>query len=281
MDKTKYEVKLDNSFNAIGSMDNDTIIKEFKILGCPLSLEEIQNLLNTNYNELAIGDMIFNTYEIDDTNSKYAKELIDLGLVQIAKNTNDYGFMHYGIFIEEVDKLSTSEISDVEKVKALEQLFNQFFKMCKVFKIDNLDGLLYQVNDGFDLQILYISYLDEVMELARTDKQYVKMAINFIERFYKQFTQINPLAKFNLDIEYAHALIVSGSSKGNQMFEKLINEYSDKSELIIRYASCYLDVDAKRFNTIIKRYEKHIDKTSEEYALIQEVMEDLRNGTVS
>lgn len=278
MNNNTYQLKLDKTYEDIKAMSIEDIIKEFHILGCALTLEEIQTKLMHTYNELQVADEIFNNFTIDDVNSKYAKEFIDLGLLRIIELAPIYPFQHYGIFTESIHDIAAMEATPKQKVERLEESFAKFFKMAKVFKLDNFDGMMYQINDGMDLQAVIIAYLDDLMELGRMEPSYLKKIIAFIDRFNKEFKQVNPYLLLSLQYEYAQTFIALGNKQGEKLFLKLLEEQSDKTDVILHYALSYLDADEQRALKIVERNAHLLNKESDAYELVMEMVEDVKKG---
>lgn len=274
-----YQVKLEKTFTDMPNFTMEEILQEYKVLGCTYTLEELQDLLQKNYNELAVADLIFSTFTIDDTNSKYAKEFIDLGLVRIIELEPIYKFQHYGIFIQNIESIMNAERTEKEKVNAYEEQFAKFFKMAKHFNLDNFDSMMYMINDGLDLQAIMIAYLDDVMELGRMDSPtYYHKIIAFVERFRKEFNKVNEYFDLALSYEYAQTLIALGNKKGEKIFLDLLEKHNDKTDVILHYALSYIDADEKKAMRIVNKYNHLLNKESDAYEIIMEMKEDVEKG---
>ncbi|MGL5978684.1 MAG: hypothetical protein ACRCZJ_06810, partial [Erysipelotrichaceae bacterium] len=210
MDKNStYELKLKKTFDDVPNMSVEGIMEEYKKLGCDITLFALQERLQTTCNDLAIADALFQEYNIDDANSLYAKELIDLGMLEIIRKQPIYGFTHFGLISEAFSALFESKMSDQLKIERFEENFREFFKMAKRFKLDNFDALMYQINDGLDMQAIIVDYLDNLRELARSDASKFKTILSFIERFQKQFPKVNPYLLLALQYEQAQCWIAT------------------------------------------------------------------------
>lgn len=273
-----YQLKLEKTFTELPNFTIEEILQEYKVLGCTSTLEELQDLLQKNYNELAVADHIFNTFTIDDEPSAYAKEFIDLGLLRIIELAPIYKFQHYGIFINHIEKLINSELSEKDKVTAYEEQFAKFFKMAKTFTLDNFDSMMYMINDGLDLQGIIIAYLDDLMELGRKEASYYHKIITFVERFRKEFTKVNEYLSIALEYEYAQTLVALGNKKGEKIFLELLEKHNDKTDVILHYALSYVDADEKKALRIIHKYAHLLNKESDAYEIVMEMKEDVEKG---
>lgn len=274
--KDPYQLKLDKTLAEIDELNQEQIMEQFKLMGCPLTLEELQTKLKLTYNELSVADWIFETYPIDDTPSPYAKEFIDEGLIQLLRLEPIYGFTHYGLIAESLRMLADAKLGTQEKVKAFEEAFRKLFVLAKKFDLNNFDGMMYQIHDGMDLQALIVDYLDELMELGRTtDKRYYQVLIDFIEKFRKVFKQVNPYFLLALDYELAQALIAKGNKQGEKMFLQLLEQEKDKTDVVLHYALAYLDEDERKAQKIIQRYRSLLDRNSDAYEVIEEMLAEI------
>ncbi|MGL5978157.1 MAG: hypothetical protein ACRCZJ_04110, partial [Erysipelotrichaceae bacterium] len=115
-------------------------------------------------------------------------------------------------------------------------------------------------------------------ELARSDASKFKTILSFIERFQKQFPKVNPYLLLALQYEQAQCWIATGSSKGEKLFLALLQRDSDKTDVILHYALSYLDDDETKAQKIVRRYAHLMDKKSDAYEIVQEMMEDITHG---
>lgn len=259
----------------ISEMSVEEMMTYLKELGCTYSYEELVDKLSHTYNELAVSDMIFETCTIDDSNSTFPKGFIDDAIYEIVLRLHKFPYQHYGVIISRFVELAEKRMGREEKLKAFEETFQAFFKMAKQCSLDNFDAMVYQVNDGVDLMSLIIDYLDECMEYARMeDKQYFKKIIQFIEKMNRQFPYKNPYFEVSLRYEMAKAYVAMKSTKGEQMFLQLLKEDLDKTDVVLHYGLAYLDDQPKKTMRIFEKYRNLLDKESDSYEIIQEIIQE-------
>ena len=78
-----------------------------------------------------------------------------------------------------------------------------------------------------------------------------------------------------LQYEQAQAYLTLNSVKGEQLFLKLLKTHSDPTDVILHYGLAYLDDDEEKTRKIFLRYQNKLDKKSESYDIIMDILQDL------
>ena len=257
---------------AISTMSKEEIETQLHALGCKLGYDEIKEKLNDTYNDLAVSDMIFETQTIDDTNTVYPKGFIDEAVLEIAKR-EDYSFTHYGIISDRI-----LDIMENGKENAGQELLEQFrllFKTAKKFKVESLEGMSYQVNDGVDMIAVVTFLLDILMEEGRQNKEAYQTIVSFVDKFLTVFPKTSEFFRVSMLYEQGQAYIAMKSKKGELLYQKLLKTHKDPTEVVLHYALSYLDDDEKKACSILKRYTNKLDPKSESYEEIQALKKEL------
>lgn len=271
----ELKIKRAKMLEDIKTMDKEAIMDTLVKMGCGMPYEEIVAKLGKTYNDLSVADEIFNTYQIDDSMQIYPQEFVDLAISEIVKRIEKFPFIHYGVISDEIYELSDAAMDDEEKIAKLEEAFRKFFKLCKTFKLENFDQIQYEVNDGLDLHSVIIDYLDECMEKGRMkDQMYYHKIIDFCTRFMKQFPKVNEYLGYSVRCELATVYVALKDPKGEKMFLESLKNHRDKTEAVLHYGLAYLDDDPKRTIKIFKRYENMLNKESDCYEIIQQIITD-------
>ena len=272
INKISYEIMVEQ----LKTMPKAEIERHLKTLGCPVSYDEIAKRLANTYNDLEVSDVLFTCYKIDDENSPYQMDFIDEAILEIAKR-EDFGFEHYGILADSLTE--AQELSDVEaKINESEALFRKLFKLAQKFKQPSLERMIYTVNDGVDMFALIVDMLDDMQVLARNDKAYANRIIKFVDKFLQVFTKTSPFMKVTLAYEQAQAYMVMKSKKGEQIFLNLLKTHQDTTDVVLHYGLAYIDDEPKKTLKIFDRYQKQLNKESEAYTTIQEIISDLKEN---
>lgn len=267
--------KMDKMYDDLETMDRTEMMEKLRAMGCTWSYDEIVNELEKNWNDLKVSDKIFETCTIDDTCSIYPRDFIDEAIYLILSRFHQFKFEHYGLISKRLDDLCEAEMKDTEKISEFEECFKRFFKMCKMFDLNNFDAIGYEVNDGLDLHSIIIDYLDECMEQGSTnDPAYYNKIIDFVLRFQKQFKYVNDFLSDALKVELATVYVATKNPKGEKMFLDAINTKTDKTEAVLHYGLAYLDQFPQKTLRIFERYKTLINKESDAYEIIKEIIDD-------
>ena len=156
----------------------------------------------------------------------------------------------------------------------LEQ-FRLLFKTAKKFKIESLEGMSYQVNDGVDMIAVVTFLLDILMEEGRQNKEAYQTIVSFVDKFLSVFPKTSVFFRVNMQYEQGQAYIAMKSKKGEQLYQKLLKTHKDPTEVVLHYALSYLDDDEKKACSILKRYTNKLDPKSESYEEIQALKKEL------
>ncbi len=262
----------------IQKMELDQIMDLLHQFGCEYDVDTIVEKLSNTWNDLSVNDEIFNTFEIKEEVNGMSCDFVDEAIYEIMTRFAKFDFMHYGVFSNQVSELADLMMDEEGKVERLRELFQAFFKMCKKFKCNQFEGMIYQVNDGLDLYSVVVDYLDQCMEMGRMkDRKYYQYILDFVERFRKQFPVISPFLDFNLSCEQAQVLVALKNPKGEKMFLDLLKNHHDFTEAVFHYALAYIDDQPSKALRILRKYEKDIQKESESYELYQQVIADLQS----
>lgn len=266
--------KTQDMVNKIRGMRREEIDMHLTKLGCTLTCEDIRKRLQTTYNDLAVADAIFETQTIDDTHALFPKTFIDEAVLEIARR-EDFDFTHYGLISDAI--LDVMEQGSEQVAADLLEQLRLLFKTAKKFKIDSLEAMMYQVNNGLDMIGVVTLLLDLLMEQGRRDKEQYRVLIAFVDKFLTVFSKTSDFFRVGMQYEQAQAYIALKSKKGEQMFQKLLATHSDVTDVVLHYALAYLDDDEKRARRILERYASRLDKESPAYEEIQELKKDLYN----
>ena len=284
MDKNelKHVEKIEKMMRDLPLMNKEEIMNQFKILGCLESYDSIIEQLKLTYNELKVSDSLFEKYEINDDQCVYPKEFIDMAIGEIILRIEPFSFTHYGIICDEMIENMETDLADELKLEHYELCFKKFFKLCKIFKVDNLDAFLFEVNNGFDLYAVLVDYLDECMEKGRmSNPKYYQQIIDFCLRFKKQFKKVNPFIQYSVDTELATVYVAIKDPKGEKMFLDAIKNHHDKTEAVLHYALSYIDNDELRALKIFDRYQSLLNKESDCYEIIEQIRQDAQEHKIS
>lgn len=257
--------KLKKMWQDLPSMEKDQIMRELHALNATISYEEIVERLKGTYDDLKVADYIFETYPIDDTKSAYPKEFIDEAITLIARK-EQFDFTHYGNISQDITLLKDAMISKTQRDEKYKELFQKLFQLCKKFGLDNYDALIYSINDQVDMGAEFLTYLRSLQK--NNTKEDEHEVIRCVDRFLQTFQEMNPYLEEQLHYVQATSYIALRSSKGEKMFLQMMKDFPDKSEVIYHYALAYQKIDAKKMMSILKRFEKEIDKDSDIYPLL-------------
>lgn len=265
--------KLKAMYQDLPKMDQAEIMRQLQILKVDMPYDEIVQRLAATYDDLQVADAIFEGYPVDDTNSPYPKEFVDEAITRIARE-EAFSFTHYGIISQDLIDLHDVLLSDEQRSKRMHELFTQLFQLCKRFKLDNFDNLVYTINDQCDMGKEFIAYLTCLQKLNTMEahRQVTQMA----DRFFQIFAQMNPYIEEQVSYRQAASYIAMKSSKGEKMFLSLMKEVPDTTEVIYHYGMSYYTIDKKRTKTIFERYRKELHKDSEYYDKVQRVLKSMK-----
>lgn len=265
------EDKLKAMWRDLPTMDQEEIMKQLRKLHVEISYDEIVQRLATTYDDLQVADAIFETYPVDDTNSPYPKEFVDEAITKIAR-IESFPFTHYGILSQDILELHEVLCSDEQRCHRLQELFTKLFQLCKRFKLDNFDNLVYTINDSCDMGKEFLHYLSllQKQDTMEAHRQVTQM----VDRFFQVFAQMNPFIEEQISYHQATSYIAMKSSKGEKMFVALMKEVPDTTEVVYRYGMSYYKMDKKRTKTIFERYRKELHKDSEFYDKIQKILKE-------
>lgn len=265
------KISYEQMMKQLATMSKEDINEHLKQLGCSLSYDMIVERLTLTYNDLEVADNIFHNDPIHDDQSSVPKSFIDEVVLEIARRES-FPFVHYGLISSTIYDIIEKHQCDM--VDAMLQQYTYLFKLAKNFQLTSLEGLVYQINDGVDMLSATIFLLDEAMKKARNEVKYYKEIISFVEKFLHTFTKTSDMFKLSLQYEMAQAYIAMKSKKGEQLFLALLKSSNDVTEVVLHYALSYIDDDEKKAMRIIKRYRSLLDKESDSYETIQELIKD-------
>lgn len=262
MKKIPYSIMLEQ----LPKMPKEELQRHLTELGCTYSYDKIYDLLTKTFNDLQIADEIFQRCSISDTNSPYTKDFIDEAVLEIAQRES-FPFTHYGTitrnFIQAMDVAD-----DVARIDLMEANFRKLMKLAKIFSLQSVESLQYQVNDGIDVLTMLAEMLDGMQQMARKDHAVAKRIVAFVDKYLQVFPKTNNFTKVMLQYEQAQAYIVLKSRKGEALFMKLLKTHSDPSDVILHYGLAYMDDDPAKTKKIFMQYQKMLDKKSEAYDLL-------------
>ena len=196
--------KTQDMVNKIRGMRREEIDMHLTKLGCTLTCEDIRKRLQTTYNDLAVADAIFETQTIDDTHALFPKTFIDEAVLEIARR-EDFDFTHYGLISDAI--LDVMEQGSEQVAADLLEQLRLLFKTAKKFKIDSLEAMMYQVNDGLDMIGVVTLLLDLLMEQGRRDKEQYRVLIAFVDKFLTVFSKTSDFFRVGMQYEQAQAYI--------------------------------------------------------------------------
>ena len=270
---THKKIPYDIMMVQLKQMSKEELQRHLQLLGCDWSYEAIYESLKKTFNDLQVADAIFDSCIIQDDNSPYPKDFIDEAVLEIARRET-FSFIHYGIVSR--DFVQAMQLSDdQQRVDALEMNFRKVLKLAKTFSLDSLEGIVYQVNDGVDIISMLAEMLDTMQQLARQEKPYAKRIVAFVDKYLQIFTKTNTFTKVMLQYEQAQAYLTFNSAKGEQLFLKLLKTHSEPTDVILHYGLAYLDDDEEKTRKIFLRYQNKLDKKSESYDIIMDILQDL------
>lgn len=260
--------KLKNMWRDLPAMKKEDIMSHLQGMKVTMSYEEIVEALAKTHDDLSVADRIFSTYQVDDTNSIYPKEFIDEAITKIAR-MESFAFTHYGLISQDLLALHDVLIPTRTRATNMQELFTKLFQLCKKFHLDNYDALVYSIHDSLDLSKEFLTYLSLLQSFheADSDHELIRMS----DRFLQTFPQMNPWLEEQISYAQASAYIRLKSSRGEKMFQTMLKEYPDSSEVIYRYGSAYASLDQKKMQTIFTRYKNEVDKSSEFCRMIQKL----------
>ena len=265
--KTSYQMMC----MQLANMTKDEINVQLKQLNCPIDYDQIAQELKDTYNELSVSDHIFDAFAICDQNSPYDTNFIDEAVIEIAKRET-YGFTHYCIISTKLYELSQKKELPLQE---MEQYFDQLFHLAKKFQLKSLEGMIYDVNDGVNMYAIFITYLSHKMEQIVNGKAKAQELINFVDRYFRIFTDNSNYLRASFLYEQAKAYMFIRSTKGESIFESLIQEHEDLTEVIYHYALALSDFKPKKALQIIKKYQTKLDKENPNYEMIMELQKEL------
>lgn len=270
---TIYKVPYEIMIQQLQQMSKEEIERHLQLLGCTWSYEEICKKLGLTFNDLQIADEIFEKCLIDDKNSPYSKTFIDEAILEIVSRET-FPFIHYGSILKSLQEHVEIENSEV-KVDTMEQDFRNLLKLANYFHINSIENMMYQVNDGVDIYSLLAEMLDAMQIIARNNKDQAHKIVRFINKFLQVFTNISPFAYTMLKYEQAQAYIALHSTKGDDIFKQLLKTQSDVTDVVLHYCLAYLDDNKKKVKQIYQKYRNLLDKNSDSYSILLEVMDDI------
>lgn len=260
--------KLKLMWKDLPSMTKEELMKQLEILHVGASYEDICAQLAETYNDLSVADALFETYPIDDKDSIYPKEFVDEAVTKIAHMEN-FSFTHYGIISEGLYELHGVMMSDMQRMEKMQDYIHRFFHLCKHFKLDNFDSLVYTIHDDLDMAKEILTYTTLLQKV--NTKESHREVVQTVDRFFQIFAQMNPWIEEQLSYQQAASYIALKSSKGEKMFQSMLKEYPDTTEVIYRYGMSFYTIDKKRTKSIFERYRKQMQKDSDFYTEIQKV----------
>lgn len=264
--------KLKAMWKALPTMGQEEIMTQLRLLKVEMPYEEIVQRLAATYDDLLVADAIFERYPVDDSQSAYPKEFVDEAVTKIAR-AESFPFTHYGILSQDIIELDTVLLSDEQRMQRLQDIFTKLFQLCKRFKLDNFDNLVYTINDQCDMGKEFLAYLSLLQKQSTTEAH--RQVIQMVDRFFQVFAQMNPYMEEQLSYSQARSYIALKSSKGEKMFITLMKEVPDTTEVVYYYGMSYYHLDKKRTKTIFERYRKELHKDSSYYDKIQKIKQKL------
>lgn len=254
-------------------MSKDDINHYLHELGCTLRYQDIYEQLLLTYNDLAVSDRIFETDNIQDEHAVFPKEFIDEAVLEIAKRES-FPFTHYGIISSSIHSLM-QEVNDDVSIALLDQ-YRLLFKMAKHFHLSSLEAISYQINDGVDMLSATMTLLDTLMYRGHQGKETYKEITIFVDKFLSVFSKTSDVFRISLLYEQAQAYIALKSKKGEQLFQQLLKTHSDVTDVVLHYGLAYIDNDERRAFRIFERYQSILNKDSEAYVEILELIKECK-----
>lgn len=272
----KQKISYSAMCRQLSEMPKEEIEQHLQELGCTWSYEKITATLGQTWNDLSVGDQIFQECTINAEQSCYETAFLDEAVLEICRR-EAFGFRHYGIILSAVEELMDSEQMEVESwLQAMEKEVLSLIKLARRFHITSLEALLYQANDGSDLIGALAAYLDQLLQQGKKDRSYCDILIRLCEKLQETFPHMGEDLFAMFSYEQASAYIAKHSSKGERIFQELLKTSADKTDVVLHYGLAYLDEDEKRCLRIFKRYEAVLDKDSDAYEAIREIQRDRR-----
>lgn len=268
----RKEDKIKAMWNDIASMNQEEIMKQLRLMKVDMSYDEIVQRLALTYDDLQVADAIFERYPVDDSASIYPKEFVDEAITKIAR-IESFPFTHYGILSQDILELHTTWIPEQHRILRLEEIFTKLFQLCKRFKLDNFDNLVYTVNDQCDMGKEFLDFLNLLQNQKTTEAH--RLVIQSVDRFFQVFAQTNPYIEEQISYYQARSYIALTSAKGEKLFISLMKQVPDTTEVIYQYGMSYYELDKKRTRTIFERYRKEMRKDSDFYEKIQKVLKTI------
>lgn len=255
----------------LANMNKEEINAQLKLLNCPIDYDMIANELKDTYNELSVSDHIFDAFAIHTNDSVYDTSFIDEAVIEIAKR-EAYPFTHYCIISTKLYELNESKTIDLN---AMEEWLEKLFHLAKNFNLKSLEGMVYDVNDGVNMYAIIINYLSHKMEAVVEGKCQPQAVIHFVDRYFRIFSENSSYLKASLLYEQAKAYMLLRSTKGEAIFETLLKEHDDLTEVVYHYALALSDIKPKKALQILSRYEPKLDKENANYEFIQELKKEI------
>lgn len=257
---------MDVAIDMMSSTDINDLLKKMNI---KITYDEIYLKLQNCFNELEVADYIYDNNDIDT--KIYPLETIDEIIITMCK-TLEFDFLHYGIIENKIYDSMENDMSIELRLDLCYEQILEFLNSCKKFKLNNFDAIMYQVNDGFDLQTFINNYLDECREIANKKSKYIENMIVITREILKQFDIMNDFFVNDLNVMQATAYIIKGEDKiGDKMFHRIIKNCDDKAIITLQHAMAYMDINASRTKTILKNNMDILMKNKDVMDMVKEI----------
>lgn len=247
-------------------MTPDAISAQLKRMGCDFDYATLKQMLSHTYNDLGVADEVFSRFSIQEQG--YPKAFVDEAVLEIAKREK-FGFTHYGILSEQIRVIMGADIEIKTKLSQLESEYRKLCQCAQYFDVKALETMQYLVNDGIDVYALLMETLDLMLQEAVQDRSLYQQLIRFTEKLLAVFSNSNAFLKAGILYEQATAYVSLKSTKGDQIFTRLLKTHEDPCDVLLHYALAYLDHDEKKAMRILQSNQHYWDEKSDAYEVIQ------------
>ena len=114
------------------------------------------------------------------------------------------------------------------------------------------------------------------MEEVVNGKAKAQDIIQFVDRYFRIFSENSSYLRASFLYEQAKAYMMIRSTKGEAIFEALLKEHEDLTEVVYHYALALSDTKPKKAMQIINKYADKLDHENANYELIEELKNELK-----
>lgn len=246
----------------------------FHQIDCPLSYQDIVTCLSQTWNDGAVGDQLYATYSLHPQQCVYPASFMDEAILEIAQREK-FPFRHFGCSALELQK-NRQLVDNANRIERQLAVFEKIMMLAKHFHLVSLETMLYEAHDETDILGTLFELLEDMMLLGKQDPTLYHKLIRFVDAYKKVFTKTSHMVKQTMEFQKATAYIACGDARGNQLFKHLLKQEVDKTDVVLHYGLCYLDDDEAKTVRIFREYRHLLDKDSDAYPLIQEILEEIR-----